>query len=109
MEQGKHAEDASTGNIGLSHRRAKSQPITEFLQDPDSETDNEEESRQTKPNKHASQRRIEVIRADERRFREIVSTAVKQALEKFSDEVWLHFISLPQAVLNTIHSRATFK
>jgi hypothetical protein len=72
---------------GLHHRRHKSQPVPEFIPEISSESSDEIPYPSNAKQDDVSRRRLEVIRAEERRFRDIAWATLHGVLDNFLDEV----------------------
>ena len=100
QDQAEHLNNtpvSATVDRANNHRRLKSQPISELAQDLGSET-TEEERVPTPPmpkNDRISRRKTELVRSEEKRFRDMVWAAIKSAFDLFIEEV--RFSSTPHA------------
>lgn len=83
------------------HKRRKSQPISEFMMnisikgvEPYEQVREEEESPGVPDESHRTDRAIQIVCEEEMRFKETTLSALKDALEEFSEEVCDDFIFL---------------
>lgn len=72
---------------GVHHRRHKSQPIPEFIQELSSESEDEMPYATTVNQDNVTRRSIEVIRTEEKRIREIAWLTLRRVFDDFLDEV----------------------
>ncbi|KAG5644463.1 hypothetical protein DXG03_008363 [Asterophora parasitica] len=89
-EAGVKPDDTVRDAVGATHERHRSMPISDLTLDPPTargeNQDPGEEEQSEVDSAELTDRRIEMITADEKRFREIAWAALRDALERFADE-----------------------
>lgn len=83
----------------LGHTRQRSVPVSEFMFNSSAKLLNlNDHCVEFAPESSVTERRIEIVRAEDKRYREVTLAELKKALEEYSEEV-LHTLSIPDSGL----------